>query len=263
MLEYAFMQRALFAGILIAAIAPFIGTFVVVRRMSLIGDSLSHVALSGVVLAAIAGVSPVIGALGITLAGAFFIFFLKEKYRSYEEISLAVIMSAGIALASVLMGLSTDIRGNFLSYLFGSIATITNFDIILILIMAAVILVFISRNYYKLFHMSFDEEGAKAMGINTEHIGRIFIILIALTVVISMRIVGILLISSMMVIPVASAMQISGSFKGTIITAVGLAILSMISGITASFYFDIPSGGAIVLISVIILISIIVFKGRR
>ena len=131
------------------------------------------------------------------------------------------------------------------------------------LIMAAVILVFISRNYYKLFHMSFDEEGAKAMGINTEYIGRIFIILIALTVVISMRIVGILLISSMMVIPVASAMQISGSFKGTIMTAVGLAILSMISGITASFYFDIPSGGAIVLISVIILIAIIVFKGRR
>ena len=132
MLEYAFMQRALIGGLLVSIIAPFMGTFIVVRRMSLIGDSLSHVALSGIVLAALFGIEPIYGAVVITVIAAYFIFFLRENYASYEEISLAIIMSSGIALASVLMGFSKNIRGNFLSYLFGSITGISNQDIYII-----------------------------------------------------------------------------------------------------------------------------------
>ena len=263
MLSYTFMQRALLGGMLVALIAPLMGTFVVVRRMSLIGDSLSHVALSGVVLAVLLGTEPVYGALGITLIGSWFIFFLREKYKEYEEISLAVIMSTGIALASVLMGFSRNIRGNFLSYLFGSVSAITTSDIYLMIVLSLVILLFIWKYYYKLFHMSFDEESARAMGIEVDLIGKIFIFLIAFTVVISMRIVGVLLISSMMIIPVAAAMQISKSFKGTIVYGIIIAMISVYGGITASFYFDLPSGGSIVLISVAILMGSIMLKALK
>ena len=263
MLEYAFMQRALIGGLLVSIIAPFMGTFIVVRRMSLIGDSLSHVALSGIVLAALFGVEPIYGAVVITVIAAYFIFFLRENYASYEEISLAIIMSSGIALASVLMGFSKNIRGNFLSYLFGSITGISNQDIYIMIALSIIIFAFWGVNYYKLFHMAFDEESAKAMGIKTDKLGKIFIILIALCVVVSMRIVGVLLISSMMVIPVAAAMQYSLSFKQTINSSIIIAVISVIGGITLSFYFDLASGGTIVLISVIILIASILLKGRR
>ena len=169
-------------------------------------------------------------------------------------------MSTGIALASVLMGFSRNIRGNFLSYLFGSVSAITTSDIYLMIVLSLVILLFIWKYYYKLFHMSFDEESARAMGIEVDLIGKIFIFLIAFTVVISMRIVGVLLISSMMIIPVAAAMQISKSFKETIIYGIIIAMVSVYGGITSSFYFDLPSGGSIVLISVFILMISIFFK---
>ena len=135
-------------------------------------------------------------------------------------------MSSGIALASVLMGFSKNIRGNFLSYLFGSITGISNQDIYIMIALSIIIFAFWRVNYYKLFHMAFDEESAKAMGIKTDKLGKIFIILIALCVVVSMRIVGVLLISSMMVIPVAAAMQYSLSFKQTIISSIIIAVIS-------------------------------------
>lgn len=262
MLSYEFMQRAFIGGFIIAVIAPLMGNFVVVRRMSLIGDSLSHVALSGVVLAALLGFSSLAGAFLITILGSMFIFMLREKYRSYEEIALAIIMSGGIALASVLMGFSKNIRGNFLSYLFGSISSVSTEDIGFIIALSLVILGFVGTNYHKLINISFDEDAARASGVNVDIINRIFVVIIALAIVVSMRIVGVLLISSMMVVPVAAAMNVTTSFKNSLIVSVVIAMISVVSGITLSYYFDLASGGTIVLVSIAILIGSILWKRR-
>lgn len=262
MLSYEFMQRAFIGGFIIAVIAPLMGNFVVVRRMSLIGDSLSHVALSGVVLAALLGFSSLAGAFFITVLGSVFIFMLREKYRSYEEIALAVIMSGGVALASVLMGFSKNIRGNFLSYLFGSISSVSTEDIGFIIGLSVVIVSFIGINYHKLISISFDEDAARASGVNVDFINRIFVIIIALSIVVSMRIVGVLLISSMMVVPVAASMNLAKSFRSSIIVSVLIAMISVLSGITLSYYFDLASGGTIVLVSIVILTLSIFWKRR-
>lgn len=262
MLEYEFMQRALLGGLIIAVTAPLMGNFVVVRRMSLIGDSLSHVALSGVVLAALFGFSSLSGAFAVTLLGAVFIFLLRERYKSYEEIALAVIMSGGVALASVLMGFSKNIRGNFLSYLFGSISSVSQEDIWFIAALSVVIIGFIWKNYHKLVSISFDEEAARASGVNVDFINRAFVIIIALAIVVSMRIVGVLLISSLMVVPVAAAMNMTKSFEGSIKISMLIAMISVLSGVSLSYYFDIASGGAIVLITILILVISVCFKRR-
>lgn len=262
MLSYEFMQRAFIGGFIIAVIAPLMGSFVVVRRMSLIGDSLSHVALSGVVLAALLGFSSLTGAFVITLLGSVFIFLLRERYRSYEEIALAVIMSGGVALASVLMGFSKNIRGNFLSYLFGSIASVSPEDLWFIAGLALIILLFIGINYHKLISISFDEDAARASGISVDLLNRAFVVIIALSIVVSMRIVGVLLISSMMVVPVAVAMNLTKGFRSAIAVSVGIALFSVLSGITLSYYRDVASGGAIVLISIAVLILSFAWKRR-
>lgn len=260
MLGYEFMQRAFIGGFIIAIIAPLMGSFVVVRRMSLIGDSLSHVALSGVVLGALLGISSLAGAFAITLLGGVFIFLLREKYKSYEEIALAVIMSGGVALASVLMGFSKNIRGNFLSYLFGSISSVSSTDILFISALSVLIVFFVGKYYHRLLSISFDEDAARVSGVSVNFINRAFIVIIALSIVVSMRIVGVLLISSLMVIPVAAAMNWSKSFRGSIVVAIGIAMVSVLSGITLSYYFDVASGGTIVLISIGILMMSILWK---
>ncbi|OPJ56378.1 metal ABC transporter permease [Alkalithermobacter paradoxus] len=259
-LSYDFMQRALFGGVIIGFIAPLIGIFIVLRRMSLIGDSLSHVALSGVALSAFIGINPLIGAVVFCVLGSLGIQNLRENYGKFEEVSLAVVMSGGIALAVVLMGLSKNIGISFMSYLFGSIGSISSFDIIVMCILAGIILIFLRIYFNKLFYISFDEETAKVSGIEVDLINNIFMILISFMIVISMRIVGILLISSLVVIPVAAAMQVSKSFKNTLILSCVFGEISVLCGIILSYYFDLASGGIIVLISIFILLCCVMYK---
>lgn len=261
--SYTFMQKALLGGLIVGFAAPLIGVFVVLRKMSLIGDSLSHVALSGVVLSIIAGVNPIIGAIVFSLSAALGIQKLRERYKEYEELSLAVIMSAGIALAVVLVGVSKNTSINFMTFLFGSISMITYREIVYMLCLTILIVIFIRKNMSSLFSISFDEESAKVSGIDVNKINIIFMMILALTIVVSMRIVGVLLISSLMTIPVACAMQLSKDFKSTIIIAIMVGELSVILGIIFSFYFDVASGGTIVLTSIAFLISSFFISKKR
>ncbi|KXZ40311.1 zinc transport system permease protein [Alkalithermobacter thermoalcaliphilus JW-YL-7 = DSM 7308] len=259
-LHFDFMQRALIAGVIIGFVAPLIGVFVVLRKMSLIGESLSHLALSGVAVSVLFDINPVIGAMAFCIFGSLGIQALKENYRKFEDISLSVIMSAGMALAVVLIGISKNRAVNFMSYLFGSIGSISNFDIIVMIFLSLVIIVFLKLYFYKLFYISFDEEGARVSGISVKTINTIFIVLVSLVIVICMRIVGILLISSMLVIPIASAMRISKSFRSTLILSFLFSQVSVLSGIILSYYYDLASGGIIVLINIFILLACIVHK---
>lgn len=263
MLTYGFMQKALLVGMIIGVVGPLIGNFVVLRKMSVIGDGLSHVALSGVALSFVLGISPAIGAIVMALIAAWFLQKMRDKYEKQEEIAMAILMSGGIALALVLLGFSKGNSSSLTSYLFGSINSIDIKDVYMVILLAICIIIFVKRYFYQLFHISFDEESAKVAGIEVDYLNKLFVFMIAFCVVTAMRITGVLLISALMVIPVAAAFNIAKNFKEALITSIIFGEISVVLGITTSYYFDLPPGGSIVLIGIGIMGITFLKKGSR
>jgi zinc transport system permease protein len=262
-LEYGFMQRAIISGMIIGVICPMIGIFLVLRRMSLVGDSLSHVALAGVAAAFLTGTYPLVGSLVFTIGAALGIEKLRKSYGEYAEVAIAIILSGGIGLAVVLISLARNVNIDLMGYLFGSLTTVLEKDLYLIGALGIFIFITITILYRRLFSIAFDEEGARISGISVEKINIFFTVLIALTITISMRVVGILLVSSLMVIPVATAIQLEGSFRRTLIYSIVFSLVSVITGIILSFYFELAPGGTIVLLCVSILILVLIFKSMK
>ncbi|NLW23356.1 MAG: metal ABC transporter permease [Tissierellia bacterium] len=256
MLYYEFMQRSLIMGIMIGLIAPTIGYFLVLRRQAVIGDTLSHVALSGAAFGMLTNIYPVYTGIIFSIIAALGIEGLRKKYENYAELSLAIILSTGVGLASILISLGNT--QGVLSYLFGSLALISNQDLILVIGIGIIIFTTIILFYRDLFYITFDEEGAHLAGISSKFLNHYFSILVALTVAISMRIVGVLLISSLMVLPVATSLLIANSFKSGLIYSNSFGIISVILGLILSFYFDLAPGGTIVLTALAILLLVII-----
>ncbi len=245
--EYSFMIRAFVAGGVIGVLAPFIGTFLVARRYSLIADSLSHVSLAGVAIGLIAGIYPVYTALATTILAALLIEQLRSSKRLSGESALAIFLSGGLAVAITLIGLANGFTVDLFSYLFGSITTVQQGDVWIICILGVVVIGIVISLYKELFFISFDEEVAIVQGVRAKQLNYVFMILTAVTVALSMRIVGALLVGALMVIPVVAAMQVAKSFKTTIFYAIGFGLLSVCAGLFAALYLYIPAGGAIVL----------------
>lgn len=260
LLNYEFMQRAFAAGLLVAVICPLIGTFVVIRRMSMIGDTLSHVSLAGIAAGMLAGIYPMLGALIFSLAAAIGIEMLRKRFSQYAELSISIVLSAGIGLAVVLISLGKSFNADLMSYLFGSIIGVNMLDIYIILGLSIIILTSVWLFYKEFFYISFDEEGAEMAGIPVSNLNMYFTALTAMTIVVSMRIVGILMVSSLMVVPVACSLLVSKSFKNTIFLSVVFALVSVIIGLFTSYYLDLAPGGSIVLTSVFILLGILAVK---
>ncbi len=258
--QYTFIQRALGAGILIAIIAPLIGIFLVLRRYSLIADTLAHVSLAGVAVGLLAGINPIITALATSGTAALAIEKLRSTKKVYGETALSIFLSGGLALAVVLISLAHGFNVNLLSYLFGSIVTVTAQDVRLVAIVGLIIIVLLFSFYKELVYISFDEEAARVSGIPVKAINFIFILLAAMTVALAIPIVGILLISALVVIPVVTALQLKKSFKKTLWYAEGFSLFSVVSGILVSFYFDLSPGGTIVLIALALFSLILLFK---
>ncbi len=263
MLEYEFMQRAFMSGIIVGIICPMIGIFLVLRRMSMVGDSLSHVALAGVAASFLLGANPLLGSLSFSVVAALGIEKLRKSYREYSEVAIAIIMSGGIGLAVILISLARNINIDLMGYLFGSLTTISQQDLYLMMALGIFIFSIVLYLYRQLFYIAFDEEGARIAGISVERINTFFIILVGLTITISMRIVGILLVSSLMVIPVATAIQMEKSFKKTIFYSIVFSLIAVLVGITLSYYYDLAPGGAIVLLCVGILLSVLSIKSIK
>lgn len=259
-LQYGFMQRALLAGIIIGVLCPLIGIFIVLRRMSLIGDSLSHVALSGVAAGILSGIYPLGTALLFSVIAALAIEKLRKSYNEYAELSIAVILSAGIGLAVVLISLAKSFNIDLFGYLFGNITTVLPRDLWVIGGLGFCIIAAIKFLYKELFYIAFDEMSARLAGIPINYINLLFIIFIALVITLSMRIVGILLVSSLMVIPVATSLQLAKSFKHATFLSIIFAEVSVIFGIFISYYLELASVGTIVLISVGMLLLVLGFK---
>jgi len=260
LLNYEFMQRAFVAGLLVAVICPLIGTFVVMRRLSMIGDTLSHASLAGIAAGMFVGIYPMLGALIFSIAAAFGAEKLRKRFSQYAELSLSIILSASIGLAVVLISLAKSFNADLMSYLFGSIIAVNSLDIYIILVLSIIILVSVWLLYKEFFYISFDEEGAELSGIPVSILNMYFTVLTAMTIVVSMRVVGILMVSSLMVVPVASGLLISKSFKNMVFLSVIFALISVILGLFISYFFDLAPGGAIVLTSVLILLLNIAIK---
>ncbi|SDK02328.1 metal ABC transporter permease [Natronincola ferrireducens] len=258
-LTYSFMQRAFVAGIMVALVCPTIGIFIVLRRLSMIGDTLSHVALAGVAAGMLGGIYPTYSALIFSILAAIGVEKLRKTFKDYEELSIAIILSIGIGLATILISIGSSNAAIF-SYLFGSIALVSNKDVVVVVFLSIFIMASVIFLYRGLFYITFDEEAAALSGVPIKWMNLYFIILIGITIAISMRIVGILLVSSLMVVPVATSLQIGKSFKKTWIYSLLFALLSVLTGLTVSFYGDLAPGGTIVLSGVFILIITIIIK---
>ena len=258
--EYAFMQRAFIVGILLAAIIPCIGLVIVCKRLSMIGDALSHTSLAGVAAGLLLGLNPVLTAAAACVVAAIGIEAIRRKIPRFSEMSIAIIMSAGIGLAGVLSGFIKN-AANFNSFLFGSIVAISNGELYLVIAVSMAVLLMFLLMYKELFYVSLDEQSARLAGVPVKTVNFLFTVLIAVTVSVAARTVGALIVSSMMVVPVACAMQFGTSYRQTPILAVVLDILFMITGLFAAYYLGLKPGGTIVLVGVLVLI--LVFVGKR
>ncbi len=258
--QYSFMVRGLEAGIIIAIIAPLIGIFLVLRRYSLIADTLSHVSLAGVAIGLLFKLNPLFTAVITTIISSMAIERLRISKKVFGESALSLFLSGSLALAIVLIGLAGGFNTDLFSYLFGSITTVKQEDVFVIGILGIFVIVAIIAFYKELVFITIDEEAAKVSGIPTKMINILLIMLSALTVALSLPIVGALLISALIVIPVITALQLKTSFKKTIVIAEVISIFSVISGIIFSFYLNLATGGTIVLITIIIFLLTLFYK---
>jgi zinc transport system permease protein len=247
-LDYDFMQRALLAALLVGVAAPVVGIFLVQRRLALIGDGLGHVALAGVAAGVLTTTAPVWTALAAAVGAAVLIEVVRASGRSTADVVLAVLFYGGIAGGVVLISLSPDgSAANLTGYLFGAITTTSASDVRVFAMLTAVVLLVALVLAPRLFAVSNDEEYARAAGLNPLAVNVVLAVLVATTVVVSMRTVGLLLISALMVVPNAAAQQLCRSFRGALLTAMGIGVVTSTGGVAASFYADTPSGGTIVL----------------
>lgn len=249
--QYEFMVRAFIAGTVIGVLAPVIGVFLVVRRLSLMASTLAHVSLLGVAIGLLTGIRPVLAAAVTSVVSAFGMEKIRTGSKVFGESVLALFLSGSLALAAVLISLSKGFNQNLYSYLFGSIATVTQNDLILITALACAMLIIIFFLYKELFLVSFDEELAIVNGVPAKSVNMALIIMGAITVSLAMQVVGSLLIGALMVIPVITAIKIGKSFRQILIISVAVSLVSVIAGLFLSYYLNLASGGTIVLVTLL------------
>ncbi|MGG6431211.1 metal ABC transporter permease [Anoxybacillus sp. D401a] len=266
--QYEFLQNAFIVGILIGLIAPLLGVFIVVRRLSLIADALSHVTLAGIAASLLVQKTFVIGAtfnpiyvgMAFSVAGSLFIEKLRTVYKHYQELAIPIILSGGIGLSVIFISLADGFNTDLFSYLFGSVSAVSRTDVWTISIIFFIVFAVIFLLYKEWFILSFDEEYAQASGVKVRVLHFVFIVLVALVIAASMRIVGILLVSSLMTLPVAASIRIAKGFKQALWLSVLFGELAVIVGLFLSYYLNLAPGGTIVLLAVCILIGAIMWK---
>ncbi|MBP9762541.1 metal ABC transporter permease [Patescibacteria group bacterium] len=247
--EYEFMQRAVLAGLMIAVLAPMIGVFLVAKRYSLLADTLSHVSLVGVAFSLLSNIHPLFGALLTSILVGVGIEELRLRKKLSGESVLALVLSGSLALAIVLFSLARSVNVSLISILFGSITTVTSSDLWTMLVLGSIVLVVLILGFKRFFLVAYDEELAQANGLPVRWLNLILVCLAAITVSLSIRMVGTLLVGALMVIPVLTAHQLKLGFLKTALWSVVCSLLSVMLGLGLSFYLNLPSGGAIVLVA--------------
>jgi zinc transport system permease protein len=247
MLEFEFMRLAFLAGAVVGVLAPVVGFFLVQRQMSLIGDGIGHVAFAGVALGYLIGVSPVWTALLAAVVGAVAIEWLRARRTAAGDQALAIVFYTGIAGGVVLISAAGALNANLFSYLFGSILTVTRTDLYRIALLGLGSLLLVAVLLRSLLAVAIDEEGARVSGLPVPVLNGAVSMLAALTIGISMRIVGILLIAALMVLPVIAAQRLAWSLRSTMALSIVIGLSSVLAGLSISYYANLPPGGTIVL----------------
>ncbi len=272
LLQYEFLQNAFITGIIIGILAPLLGVFIVVRRMSMIADALSHVALAGIAFSlllqksfvSLAGLNPLYFGMAFSVGGSLFIEKLRTIYKHYQELAIPIILSGGIGLSVIFISIADGFNADLYGYLFGSVSAVSRSDLYLIIGVCIAVFITLILLYKELFLLSFDEEHAKASGIPYKAIHFIFIVLVALVIAASMRIVGILLVSSLMTLPVAASLRFANGFKQMIVYSIVFGEMSVMGGLFLSYELDLAPGGTIVMLAVLILIiAILIDKWKN
>ncbi len=252
MLEYAFMQRALISGIVLGIAVPLVGTVIVIRRLSMIGDALSHASLAGVAGGLIAGVNPIVGATVASLAAASCVEAIRRRFEDRAELAIAIVMSLGVGLAGVLSGFVPN-SSSFSGFLFGSIVTVSDEEVLGVVVIGVVVSLAIVALNRRLMLLSLDERTARLAGVNTSLLSAGFTLACALVVSVASRTVGALIVSSMMVVPVAAGLQVARGWKQLAVWSAVVGVVSSVAGLVISFYAGTKPGGTIVLVGIVAL----------
>ena len=262
-MKYGFVQRAMIAGVFVAAVSALLGMFLVLRRFSLIGDGLAHTTFGSVAVVLLIGVSPVyvtIAALPLVIISSLAIYKLTSSRKINADSAIGIVSSLGIAAGVVLASLSGGFNVDLFSYLFGNILTVNNTELILAFIVFVVVVAVVVYLYDDLFALTFDQELACSMGINAGRINILLFLLTAVAAVLAMKVAGIMLVSAMLILPALTALQMSMSFRKTLIAAVGFAVGAVLCGIIIAFILNLPAGAMIVLLNICFLSVVFVVK---
>jgi zinc transport system permease protein len=254
-LSYSFMQKALISGIAVAVICSFVGTFLILRRYSLFGDSIAHVSFGGISIGLFLGVAPLWTAFIVAILGGLGLQKLRQNTQISGDAAVAVMLVSGLAVGVIIISASGGFSVDLFSFLFGSILLISLEDTIMITTISMGIVATLLVFQKQFLHIAFNEEQAKVAGLNVTALNYIFVVLAAITVVTSMRLVGILLISALIVIPNIAAMMFGKGFKKTVVISILMSVFSVIVGIFLSYYLNLAPSGTIVMISVALLVG--------
>jgi len=259
--EYEFMQRAFIAGMLIAVLASISGTFIVLKRYSMLSETLAHSALVGVAVGLVAGFNPLWMAVAVAIASAWIIEYLRSTFSLYSDSILAILLSGSLAVAVIIVSLGGAFNNSLFSYLFGSILSVSNEDVYTIVIFGSVSLALLLAFSKELYFIAYDEEVAKVSGIKVKLLNFLLVTVTAIIIALSIRVVGSLLIGALMVIPTVSALQYRVGFLQTVLISLVFALFSVSAGMILSFYFSLPSGATIVLcVLCVFIVSLVINK---
>lgn len=259
-LQYEFMQRALIAGIAISISCSLIGLFLILKRFSLFGDAMSHVAFGGIALGLFLKSNPIWVSLIVSIIGALAIIKLNSSKRIYSDSSISVLLSLGLAMGLVLISLSGGFSIDITSYLFGSILLVNIEETLSTILLSVIVIAFVILFYKKLVYLVFNEEQALVNGINTVVLNILFIILATIAIVMSIRLIGVLMVSSLLIIPNVSSLLLGYGFKKTILLSICFSLTSVILGIILAYEWNITPSGMIVITAAGIFFGVNVLK---
>lgn len=248
-LSYGFLQRALLAGIFVAVTCALLGVFLILRRDAMIGHGLAHVTFAGVAIGLWLNVMPLAAATGVAVFTALAIMKIKERAGLYGDTAIAIFSSVGFALGILIVSLSQGFNVDLFGYLFGEILAIDSAEVTFSIGLAILVVIFIILNYQKFMYMTFDRESAKVSGIQVSRLDTLLTVLTAVTVVLGMKIVGILLVAALLVIPAAAGLQLAANFRRAMALSSLVSLVSVVLGLFLSFALDFPASGTIVCLS--------------
>jgi zinc transport system permease protein len=259
-LQYGFIQRALIAGCFVGLLCSCLGLLLVLRRFSLIGDGLAHVTFGSVAIGMVFGIYPLYVSIPVVMLSSLGILKLTEKARIYGDAAIGVVSSLGIAGGVILASVAGGFNVDLFSTLFGNILAISDTEVLISIVLSLLVMILIYLYYQEIFSTTFDEEFARASGIKTANINAMLVLLAAITVVLAMNVVGILLVSSLLILPAVTALQLARGFREAMVIAALTGVCSVVAGIFGSLMLNLPAGAAIVMMNLLFFLAALAGK---